>query len=170
MTAPRNRTEAAYYRRPAAYECPPVAGTTEGASIAVGANATAQYAREGGNGKAEPNPRKRRVESHQPRRACDGAETAYRASTGQIWRFRGKRARVLAMLATMDLGVTPWDCAPWHMRLGASIHVLREAGLAIETVREGEYRHARYFLRTAGTLLIQGENRGGAFDLHRGRS
>ena len=167
MNRPRNQGKAAYYRRPAANECPPVAGTTEGASIAVGANATAQYARGVGKGKAEPSPRIGRVESHQRRRACDGAETAYRASTGQVWRFRGKRARVLSMLATMDLGVTPWDCAPWHMRLGASIHVLREAGLAIDTVREGEYRHARYFLRTAGSLLIQVNNSGGAVDLDR---
>jgi hypothetical protein len=64
------------------------------------------------------------------------------------------------MLATRPEGLTQWDCLPWHTRLGASVHVMREAGLVIETEREGDYRHARYFLRTPGELLIkQGRNR-----------
>ena len=78
--------------------------------------------------------------------------TAYRDPTGQIWRYSGKRARVLAMLAT-GRGVTQWDCLPWHTRLGGTIHVLRCDGLAIETEREGEYRHARYWLRTPGAIV-----------------
>ena len=64
------------------------------------------------------------------------------------------------MLATMGQGVTQWDCYPWHTRLGGTIHALREAGMVIDTVREGPFRHARYFLRTPGTVIIQPENRG----------
>ncbi|QGN53339.1 hypothetical protein [Novosphingobium sp. Gsoil 351] len=59
---------------------------------------------------------------------------------------------MLAMLATIPTGVTQWDTLPWHTRLGGTIHALREDGLSIETVREGEYRHARYWLRTPGEL------------------
>ena len=90
-----------------------------------------------------------------------GAATAFRASTGAIWRYSGKRARVLAMLATSPTGLTQWDTLPWHTRLGGTIHVLRRDGLAIETVREGEYRHARYRLVTSGCLIKQPENRQG---------
>ncbi len=57
------------------------------------------------------------------------------------------------MLATMPGGVTQWDTLPWHTRLGGTIHVLRGDGLLIETVREGEFRHARYQLLTQGRLL-----------------
>ncbi|MFN3456510.1 MAG: hypothetical protein ACK4Z8_02905 [Novosphingobium sp.] len=64
------------------------------------------------------------------------------------------------MLATMGEGVTQWDTLPWHTRLGASVHVLRCDGLEIDTALEGEYRHARYTLRTAGCLIIQAENSG----------
>lgn len=83
---------------------------------------------------------------------------AYRSPAGLEWRYRGKRAQVLAMLASGQ-GVTQWDTLPWHTRLGGTIHALREDGLAIETQREGEYRHARYWLRTPLSLIIQGENR-----------
>lgn len=94
------------------------------------------------------------------RQGCGkGATTAFRASTGSIWRYRGKRARVLAMLASSPAGLTQWDTLPWHTRLGGTIHVLRQDGLAIDTEREGEYRHARYRLATPGSLLIQAENR-----------
>jgi hypothetical protein len=62
------------------------------------------------------------------------------------------------MLATQGQGLTQWDCWPWHTRLGASIHVFREAGLIIETRREGEFLHARYFLRTPGALIKQRDN------------
>jgi hypothetical protein len=85
------------------------------------------------------------------------SRTAYRASTGRIWRYTGKRARVLAMLATSGSGVTQWDTLPWHTRLGGTIHAMREDGLQIETVLEGEFRHARYWLRTAGQLIEGGE-------------
>ena len=83
----------------------------------------------------------------------------YRDAAGRIWAYKGKRGRVLAMLATNGNGVTQWDTLPWHTRLGASVHAMREDGLAIETVQEGEYRHARYFLKTPGTLIIQPGNR-----------
>lgn len=71
---------------------------------------------------------------------------------GRIWRYSGKRGRVLAMLASGQ-GVTQWCTLPWHTRLGGTIHALRKDGLAIETIREGEYRHARYWLRTPGKLI-----------------
>lgn len=80
-------------------------------------------------------------------------QAAFRASTGRIWRYRGKRARVLAMLAIGGKGVTQWDTLPWHTRLGGTIHALRQDGLTIETAREGEFRHARYWLRTPGQLI-----------------
>ncbi|WP_197051956.1 hypothetical protein [Sphingomonas sp. 35-24ZXX] len=79
--------------------------------------------------------------------------TAYLADTGQLWRFKGKKGRVMAMLAGNPDGVTQWDTLPWHTRLGGTIHAMRQDGLAIATEREGEYRHARYRLRTAGRLL-----------------
>ena len=78
---------------------------------------------------------------------------AFKASTGVVWRYTGKRARVLTMLATSGNGVTQWDTLPWHTRLGGTIHAMREDGLTIETVREGDYRHARYWLRTPGELI-----------------
>ena len=95
------------------------------------------------------------------------ALATFRASTGQIWAFKGKRGRVLEMLATMGQGLTQWDCLPWHTRLGASVHALREAGLAVRTEREGEYRHARYFLTTPGSLIIQAQNSGEPVNRHR---
>lgn len=87
------------------------------------------------------------------------ASVAYRAPTGQIWRYTGKRGRVLAMLATRPAGLTQWDTLPWHTRLGGTIHALRRDGLAIDTEREGEYRHARYRLATPGSLIQQPRNR-----------
>jgi hypothetical protein len=49
--------------------------------------------------------------------------------------------------------ITQWSCLPWNTRLGGSIHTMRKDGLAIETVREGEFRHARYTLLTLGRLV-----------------
>jgi hypothetical protein len=80
----------------------------------------------------------------------------YRTTSGLEWRYKGKRARVLAMLAGTD-SVTQWDTLPWHTRLGGTIHALRQDGLAIDTEREGEFRHARYRLRTPGTVEIHQE-------------
>jgi len=82
-----------------------------------------------------------------------GRPIAYQADTGKLWRFKGKKGRVMAMLAGNPGGVTQWDTLPWHTRLGGTIHAMRQDGLAIDTEREGEYRHARYRLRTAGRLL-----------------
>jgi len=84
-----------------------------------------------------------------------------RTAEGQSWTYRGKRGRVLAMLASADNGVTQWDTLPWHTRLGGSIHAMRQDGLSIVTEIEGKYRHARYRLATAGCLLIQPKNREG---------
>lgn len=77
---------------------------------------------------------------------ADSAKTAYRDSDGRIWRYTGKRARVLDMLVERGEGVTQHDCYPWHTRLGGTIHAFREDGLAISTELEGPYRHARYRL------------------------
>ena len=126
-------------------DCPPAGGAAEGRSIALEANAGDSY-RVGGaadKGTVGATGRIARAE-------CSGA--AYRTLAGAVWRYSGKRARVLTMLATSQTGVTQWDILPWHTRLGGTIHKLREDGLSIETVREGEYRHARYWLRTPGTL------------------
>lgn len=83
---------------------------------------------------------------------------AFRGPSGEQWSFKGKIGRVLRMLATMPQGVTQWDTLPWHTRLGSSVHTLRESGLAITTQREGDYRHARYFLKTPGSIVaLSGE-------------
>lgn len=80
----------------------------------------------------------------------------FRALTGRYWRYTGKRARVFNMLAS-GRSISQWDCLPWHTRLGATIHVMREDGLAIETVLEGGHRHARYTLRTVGNVVERGQ-------------
>ena len=86
------------------------------------------------------------------KKAARMGKVAFRASGGRVWTYTGKRARVLAMLATTGKGVTQWDTLPWHTRLGGTIHAMREDGLEIDTVLEGEFRNARYWLRTEGTL------------------
>ena len=86
----------------------------------------------------------------------------FRSTKGHIWAYRGKRARVLSMLANAPNGVTQHDTYPWHTRLGGTIHAMREDGLSIITELEGQSRHARYRLATAGCLIIQAKNtRGG---------
>ncbi len=96
------------------------------------------------------------------RQGCaKGAATAFRAPTGIVWRYRGKRGRVLAMLATMPAGLTQWDTLPWHTRLGGTIHALRRDGLVIDTEREGDCRHARYRLATPGNLIDIASRTGG---------
>lgn len=134
-----------------AEEMPPVAPTTGGQPKAVEATDAQPFAHPGGADKA--------VEALPGLRAGIARESGYRASTGRIWRYRGKRGRVLVMLATMRQGVTQWDTLPWHTRLGGTIHALRRDGLAITTEIEGRYRHARYRLATPGSLIIQPENR-----------
>ncbi|WP_265528027.1 hypothetical protein [Sphingomicrobium marinum] len=85
------------------------------------------------------------------------ASVCYRDLAGQEWRYRGKRARVMAMLVR-EPSLTQWDILPWHTRLGGTIHSLREDGLNISTELEGRYRHARYRLHTEGSLIIQRKN------------
>ena len=95
-------------------------------------------------------------------RRCKPAKVLPKAvfgdSAGRKWAYRGKRARVLVMLANTSSGVTQWDTLPWHTRLGGTIHALREDGLVISTEIEGEDRHARYRLTTPGTIKIDGNN------------
>lgn len=119
---------------------PPVAPTTEGACITWKADAQPNYSERSQRGKRR-NP----------------TSFKFRAETGQEYAHKGKVGRVLRMLATMPGGITQYDTFPWHTRLGASIHHLRQSGLAIETKREGPYRHGRYRLLTAGSLIIQAE-------------
>jgi hypothetical protein len=142
----------------------PGGGAPEPRCIAQQANAVPEYSQTGQDSNpigpgaertpATPAARQGRSGLESPMRACEGkrwpnvAGNAYRDSEGRIWRYSGKRARVLDMLVVSPGGVTQWDCLPWHTRLGASIHAMREDGLAISTELEGEYRHARYRLAT----------------------
>ena len=142
---------------PSDNECPPVAPTTEGLHSAVGANAMIQYANDADAGKPRFDPPLKAYQNTMPHDGKGIARIAFRASEGRLWAYRGKRARVLAMLATNDDGVTQWDCYPWHTRLAASVQVMRDDGIEIETTLEGPYRHARYRLRTPGTLTMQGD-------------
>ena len=138
-------------------ERPPVAVITEGQPSLVEANGNPALAQQRTAGK--------RGSARMAAPACSGVQppfVAYRSPTGRIWRYTGKRGRVLAMLATMPAGLTQWDTLPWHTRLGGTIHVLREDGMAITTEREGEYRHARYRLVTPGRLIKLAKNRWGA--------
>lgn len=136
-------------------EKPPVGATTEGQPNAVGANGDASFAHRRATGKAD-----KAASNEKTDLAANGAASvAFRSSTGRIWRYTGKRGRVLAMLANSSFGVTQWDTLPWHTRLGSTIHAMRRDGLAIETKREGEFRHARYWLVTLGSLIKQGKNR-----------
>ena len=128
-----------------ANDCPPTVGAVEGHSIALGASAGAAYRGGGVTGKRAGGAREASGRAVTSR-------AAFRSLAGRVWHYSGKRARVLAMLATTRTGVTQWDTLPWHTRLGGTIHALREDGLSIETVREGEYRHARYWLRTPGLM------------------
>ena len=91
----------------------------------------------------------------------DNQIVAFRAANGVTWTYRGKRARVLSMLAKRREGLTQHDTYPWHTRLGGTIHAMRRDGLTISTEIEGPYRHARYRLATLGCLLKQAKNREG---------
>lgn len=128
----------------------PVAVTTGAQPIAVIANDVQPFAHLVDADKA--------IRALMVREGSIARETAYCASTGRIWRYRGKRGRVLTLLATMQQGVTQWDTLPWHTRLGGTMHALRRDGSAITTEIEGRYGHARYRLATPGSLLIQPEN------------
>lgn len=137
---------------------PPIAGTTEGQPNAVGASGQASFAHRIAPDKGNAGD----LSGAKGNGGRGGGEIAYRASTGAVWRYRGKRGRVLAMLATRAGGVTQWDTLPWHTRLGGTIHAMRRDGLAIDTEREGDYRHARYRLATPGKLMDAARRNGGA--------
>lgn len=131
---------------------PPAGRTAEGQPITMGASGKPSFAQSGAAGKA--------AGACPSRKGERGRAVAYRAPTGRVWRYSGKRGQVLAMLATMPGGLTQWDTLPWHTRLGGTIHALRRDGLGIDTEREGELRHARYRLVTPGRLLQLGGARG----------
>lgn len=132
--------------------CPPAVGAVEGQCIAVVTSAASSYS-------PPPTQGKRGLVASVYRRAGrDCRSVAFRSATGSVYRYSGKRGRVLAMLASRPDGVTQWDCLPWHTRLGGSIHIMRRDGLVIETIPEGEYRHARYRLATPGCLIIPANN------------
>jgi hypothetical protein len=122
-------------------ESPPAFGA-EGQHAAVGASAGTGYRKLGRCASA--------------RSGSAAANVVFRAHTGREWSYRGKRGRVLEMLGS-GRSITQWDCLPWHTRLGGSIHAMRGNGLGIETVREGEFRHARYRLLTPGELVRERE-------------
>lgn len=95
----------------------------------------------------------RAVSARDGQAAPDARRIAFRALTGRIWRYSGKRTRVLAMLAS-GRTVTQWCAFPWHTRLGGTIHAFRGDWLSIETVREGRSRHACYRLLTPGRIEL----------------
>lgn len=104
-------------------------------------------------------PRESVLSTQRTTRRPSRLSVTFRATSGLEWRYKGKRARVVAMLAETD-SVTQWDTLPWHTRLGGTIHALRRDGLVIDTELVGEYRHARYRLRTPGTVIIHRDNSG----------
>ena len=131
-------------------EKPPGGATTEGQPETVEANGITPIA----HNRPKGNTRYREL--------AQANSVAFRASNGVLWHYKGKRARVLAMLATMPNGLTQWDTLPWHTRLGGTIHAMRRDGLGIDTQREGRYRHARYRLTTLGKLVRASGRKGGA--------
>jgi len=116
-----------------------------------------RYANDADAGKPRFDPPSKACRGAIPRDDTRNAKITFRASEGRIWDYRGKRARVLVMLATSADGVTQWDTYPWHTRLAASVKVMKDDGIEIETTLEGPYRHARYRLLTPGTLTMQGD-------------
>ncbi len=172
---------------------PKDARTSEGPNAtAMGAITSALGYSKDGTGRKEKSSKGYAAQSARAREATEKAETPFpnsaqyararmpllkyapnirdvglRALDGRTWSYRGKRARVVQMLASMPQGVTQWDCWPWHTRLGGTIHALRCDGLEISTELEGDCRHARYRLCMAGCLIIQAENNGEPVNIHR---
>jgi hypothetical protein len=68
-----------------------------------------------------------------------------------VWRFDGKEAHVLALLASGP-GVAPTDTRLRLSTLRRTIETLCEAGLEIDITYEGELEQVHYWLRTVGTL------------------
>jgi hypothetical protein len=100
-------------------ERPPAGEAAEGLRIGMEANAGRSYRTGVAHDKAAT-----RCSDEQ---AGECISAAYRSPAGRVWRYSGKRARVLTLLASGQ-GVTQWDTLPWHTRLGGTIHVLREDG------------------------------------------
>lgn len=84
-----------------------------------------------------------------------GLAIVFSGPNGRNWPYKGKRARVVDMLASNPTGITQHDTLPWHTRLGGTIHALRQDGLEISTELEGPYRHARYRLHTPGRIVTR---------------
>ncbi len=154
----------------------PVAPTTGNLDCTLGYAAASTYKIGRGTDKpalvARPKPpkeygHKTRSEARLSRKRPQWPLMTFRDKDGRKWAYRGKKGRVLMMLATGRDGVTQWDTLPWHTRLGGTIHALRRDGLVIDTEREGECRHARYRLMTPGTLFQQGETAMEAVTIHR---
>lgn len=119
---------------------PPAAATAEGERTSSKTRSKDNYSQSTALGKAK----------------ASGANTfMYRSNCGQEWRHKGNAGRVLGMLASTPIGITQFSTYPWHTRLAASIQVLRDSGLEIETTREGDFRHGRYRLLTKGALIEQ---------------
>ncbi|WP_066556806.1 hypothetical protein [Croceicoccus bisphenolivorans] len=89
------------------------------------------------------------------RRQADSLVVVFGAPDGRKWPYKGKRGRVVDMLAQNAAGITQHDTLPWHTRLGGTIHALRQDGLEISTELEGPYRHARYRLHTPGRIVTR---------------
>lgn len=70
----------------------------------MGANAGAAYRGDQAAGK-------RPVRAGEPRGQAMPSRAAFRAPTGRVWRYSGKRG-VLVMLAYLAEGVTRWDTLP----------------------------------------------------------
>jgi hypothetical protein len=79
-------------------------------------------------------------------------EVLFRSDKGREWRYKGKRAYVLSLLASRR-EITRADLLPRYRTLLPTIRSLRRDGLHIETVCEDESDEAYYWLCTAGSLI-----------------
>ena len=120
-------------------ERPPAAATAEGQPKALEANDHVTVARRRLTGKGKPRVRR----------------ATFRSADGRTWSYSGKRALVLERLAWALDGITPFDTIAFNLRLGASIHAMRQRGLDIETSIDAVTGHARYRLRTPGQLVVR---------------
>lgn len=123
---------------------PPAVAPAGGDSTSLDGHATFSYAKSGAFNKAED---------------FSSKSVMFLGDCGQKFCHKGKVGRVLKMLATYPDGITQYSTYPWHTRLAASIKILRDSGLTIQTEREGDNRHARYHLQTAGSIINQPQSK-----------